>query len=217
MTPDNLDDSPAAEIYNAFTVEQIKALCEIDIPGNCRRDTPPLEDIPEGQRQFYRLKAYWALRGAADPGLSACFHGMALNDTGSLKRNPKNLRDLEEMFLPKPTPSIDLILKRCPQMAMIHALRGDVCEPYWWAALSITEHASPNFSRECSDGYAGFTEEELSERVARIHSEKKKPALCDRLDSVNRNACSTCKFKGIVRTPIALGFEHEPRGRKDAL
>jgi hypothetical protein len=96
-------------------------------------------------------------------------------------------------------------------MAMIHALRGDVSEPYWWAALAITENATPNLSREFSDGYPKFSEDELAERVARIHSEKKRPALCDRIDSVNSNVCAVCRFRGSINSPIALGFEHEPK------
>ena len=185
--------------------------------------------MPEPQRRFHRLKAYWALRGATDPGFAASMH----TDTyiqldakeeaeweaeclanGWIKGKTKhirNLHDLEKEFLPIPTPNINLIIKRCPQMGMIHALRGDVCEPYWWAVLSITEHATPNLSRECSDGYPGFSEEELCERITRIHNEKKKPALCTRLNEVNQNVCIVCKFQGVVRTPIALGFEHEPK------
>jgi hypothetical protein len=97
---------------------------------------------------------------------------------------------------------------------MIYALRGDVPEPYWWAVLSITEHATPNLSRECSDGYSGFTEEELSYRVGRIHDDGIKPALCERMNEVNHGVCDQCKFKGDIRSPIALGYEHEPKSRK---
>lgn len=118
---------------------------------------------------------------------------------------------LKTFNVPTLAPDIRKILDRCPQMAMIHALRGNVTEPYWWAALSITEHATPNYSRQCSDGYPGFSDEELGQRVERIRREKTKPALCTRLDSVNRGVCNVCRFRGVVRSPIALGYEHEPK------
>ena len=222
-------DYPASETYDKFNPDQIKALCEIDTPGNQMfRIMPDWITIPESCRRFYRLKAYWTLRGATDPAWAAFSQEQAEIPFNSkwheeclangwrkgLPWQPKTLRELEEKFIPSPTPNILLIIQRCPQMAMIRALRGDVSEPYWWAALSITEHASPNYSRECSDGYAGFSEEELNDRVNRIHAEGKKPALCERLNSVNPNVCTVCKFWGSIRSPIALGFTHEPNLRK---
>ena len=191
---------------------------------------PDWETLSEGSRRTYRLKAYWTLRGANDPMYASLCQQMdeepydekwhaecvAHGWVGKDSWRAATLRDLEKKFLPPPSPSIHSIIKRCPQMAMIHALRGNVYEPYWWAALSITEHASPNFSRECSDGYPGFSEKELDQRIARIHRENTKPALCNRLDNVNPGVCSVCKFQGDVRTPIALGYEHEPRSRKGA-
>lgn len=226
-----LIDYPASETYDKFTPQEIKALCEIKAPCNVmHRLMPDWETQSESCRRFYRLKAYWTLRGATDPSTAAFlqqnaeipfnpeWHAecMANGWVNGPPWQPKTLRELEEEFLPAPTPNIDLIIERCPQMAMIHALRGDVSEPYWWAALSVTEHASPNLSRECSDGYAGFSEEELADRIARIHRERKKPALCERLNSVHPGECRVCKFWGQINSPIALGFKHEPRLKKGA-
>jgi hypothetical protein len=219
-------DYPASETYNKFTPEQIRALCELDAPLNLMfRNMPPWDTITAELKHFYRIKAYWTLRGAKDPGMAATLHlhneervdevwDAESRAHGWPVFHPKNLHDLEKEFLPTPLPNIYLIISRCPQIAMIHALRGDVSEPYWWAALSITEHATPNLSRECSDGYAGFSEVELNSRIGRIHDESKKPALCERLNLANPKVCSLCKFQGMVRTPIALGFENEPKAGK---
>jgi hypothetical protein len=222
-------DSPASETYDKFTPDQIKAFCELDMSMNRMfRIMPAWETLLEGARQTYRLKAYWTLRGAIDPMYAAMCQLMdeepydekwhaecvARGWVGKDSWRAETLLDLEKKFLPPPIPSIHSIIKRCPQMAIIYALRGAVSEPYWWAALSITEHASPNYSKECSDGYAGFSEEELNSRIARIYREKTKPALCTRLDSVNPNVCTVCKFQGTIRTPIALGFQHEPKSGK---
>jgi hypothetical protein len=217
-------DHPAAETYNRFALNQIKSLCE-SVPGSARdRIVPSLGHMPEGQLRHYRLWAYWAKRGADDPSWAAYSQAYwetlteeTIEDYKSIGFHvdrsaiPKCLRDLERLFLFEQTPNIRRIIQRCPQMAMIHALRGDVSEPYWWAALAITENATPNLSREFSDGYPKFSEDELAERVARIHSEKKRPALCDRIDSVNSNVCAVCRFRGSINSPIALGFEHEPK------
>jgi hypothetical protein len=170
------------------------------------------------------------LRDATDAGAAASFHLNLTSDIpprdpfweaecqaqgwGSGRPWPTCLRDIEEAFLIPAMPSAHLIIDRCPQLAMIYVLRGDVSEPYWWAVLSITERATPNLSRECSDGYSGFSDEELAYRVGRIHDEDIKPALCERLDGVNRGVCNLCRFKGIIRSPIALGYEHEPKQKK---
>jgi hypothetical protein len=110
-----------------------------------------------------------------------------------------------------PKPNVYKIIQRCPQMAVIHALRGDVSEPRWWAALRITEHCEPDLSRACSDGYPGFTDSELSERVARIHAEMKKPTRCAHFDDVSPNICTACRFSKQINSPMALGYEHEPK------
>ncbi len=220
-------DHPAAGTYDKFTLEQIKALCEIDTPTNRMfRKMPPWETQNPGLRLFYRLKAYWTVRGAADPGYPATLHS-ALSlppdydpawEAECKARGwaswPKNLRELEEHVLPPVESNSNLIIERCGQMAMIRALRGDVSEPFWWAALSITEHSTPNLSRACSNGYPKFSEEELAYRVARIRDDDIKPALCTRFDDVNKNVCKLCKYKGSIRSPMALGYEHEPKIKK---
>ena len=223
MTPDNLDDSPAAEIYNAFTVEQIDALCRavmpIDNDGNSLMSL--WDNMKPCQQWRLRVLAYWVLRGATNPKTVANVHECLVFDVEGVRSEmqakgvamPQGRLTMDDMegFLHLATPEIALIFKRCPQMARILELRGNVSEPYWWAALSITEHAGPVMSKECSDGYPGFTEKELLQRVVRIHKERLKPALCTRMELVNRGGCDGCVFKGRVRSPIALGFKHEPR------
>lgn len=221
-------DYPAPDTYDKFTPEQIKALCEVDTPANSMfRIMPEWSTMNASSQCFFRLKAYWTLRGAKDPGFAASIHSESITPfvqewcvKESLRAGPNprfwrptSLKELDRMFLPAAIPDIRSILRRCPQMAMIHALRGDVWEPYWWAALSITEHAAPNLSRDCSDGYSGFSDLELTQRVARIRDEKRKPALCSRFDQVNPNVCTACRYKTLVRTPIALGFVNDPKGK----
>ena len=209
------------EFYE-MTPEQIKALCE---SGPCQmfKTMPAWNSMTEQLQRFYRRKAWWTLKGAVDPGDAAAHHGAAelpVNEEwdaecrkyGWKVWHPQNYRDLENEFLPRPIPNINHIMARCPQMAMLLALGGNVSEPYWWAGLSITEHAAPNLSRECSDAYPNFSDVELEYRTTRIHREGTKPALCSRLDDVNSGVCLSCRFKGVVRSPIALGFDNEPRG-----
>lgn len=210
-------DHPASETYDSYTPDEIKAYCDLDIDMRCRwkpwgMQSPQL-------RRFYRLKAYWILRGAKDPGDAAARHVTEpLNDPAfdALAEAhgwvyPTNLKKAEEAYLPKAVPSSMLIVNRCPQIGMVYALRGDVSEPIWWAALSITEHSEPNISRECSDGYPSFDERELAYRIDRVHKNGIKPALCSRLDSINPMVCDSCKYKGSINSPMALGYEREPR------
>ncbi len=219
-------DYPAAETYDKLTPDEIKAICDSIQQSWCRgpHSMESWEEQTPARRLNNRQMAYWAIRGAEDPVVPAMHHGdidgfyLDPVSRAEYKANGwfagTSLRELEQCFLPKPTPDANLIIERCPQMAMIHALRGNVSEPYWWAALSITEHAMPNLSRECSDGYPGFSDEELAYRVGRIHKDEIKPALCERLDKNNPKVCNICKFKGAIRSPMALGYEHEPKHKK---
>lgn len=234
-TPDNLKRYPMSapgnerritmppEFYE-LTPEQIVFLHSVAPAVSDRfRKMPPWDSISEGQQHFYRCQAWWTLKGASDPGLAAAKqqHGESPIDEawdavcrthGWRVWHPRTYQELEAEFLPRPVPNIKLILARCPQMAMLHALRGDVSEPYWWAGLSITEHAEPNLSKECSDGYPRFSEAELRYRQKRIKDEGTKPARCTRLASVNPGVCEHCRFRRAVNSPIALGFDNEPRG-----
>ncbi len=220
-------DFPAADLYGSLSPDQVKALCEIDIPGNqMNRIMPPWNSMSPQCQEFFRKKAYWVFRGSEYPTVSAFLQVEAESLFAKNTRvqqtadgewvpappwKPTTLRELEDRFLPKKPPSIHKIIQRCPQMAVIHALRGDVCEPRWWAALRITEHCDPNLSRECSNGYDDFTDEELQDRVARIHREGKRPTRCTHFADISPNICDACRFNGKINSPMALGFEHEPQ------
>lgn len=221
--PYHIEMPPA---FNDMSWGQVEFLCEI-APGTPEQFGPigPYEALTAGQKRFFHLKAWWAFAGAKDPGLAAAAQTMSegpideewdreCQSRGWPVWHPKSYSELEAKFLPHPTPSITLIMARCPQMALLHSLGGDVTEPYWWAGLSVTEHAEPNLSRDCSSGYPQFSDAELEYRQRRIKDEGVKPALCQRLDCVNPGVCQHCRFNGIVNSPIALGFENEPRGRK---
>ena len=225
-------DYPAAETYDKLTPDEIKVICN-EIQKSWTRGPHTMmkwDEQSPAQRLGNRLMAYWYLRGVEDSYDASVWHSSLTNYpdpavAAEYRANgwgfrtiggapPENLRELEQLFLSPVIPDARLIIDRCPQMAMIHALRGNVSEPYWWAALSIMEHATPNLSRECSDGYPGFSDEELAYRVKRIHTESIKPALCERLDQVNPCACSLCKFKGTIRSPMALGYANEPKKKQ---
>lgn len=182
-----------------LTWPQVKALCDTDTSCHIKGDWPRIDTARQTLKDFYYRKALWILEGITEPGWAACYEGQGIS------------RDIiREWFRPKP--DVNLIIQRCPQMALVRALGGDVSEPYWWASLSITEHAEPNLSRECSDKYPEFRESELDYRIRRIREEQIKPALCSRFDDVNRGICPGCRFYGVIRSPIALGFEREPKG-----
>lgn len=214
------------EFYE-LTPEQIVFLCgcELTRTGGRTREIPTLEQwdsLNDERQRLFRCEAFWAIKGADDPGWTAFLQGLVENphwtdsewcrQRGLPVWEPKTYKELEAKFLPPPAPNIHLIMARCPQMAMLLALGGDVLEPYWWAGLSITEHAEPNLSRECSDKYPNFSEEELEYRQSRIKNEGTKPALCSRLDDVNTGVCPSCRFHGVIGSPIALGYKHEPKG-----
>lgn len=212
-----------SEFYR-MTPAQIVALCRMDsFMLRMWGPIPPWDSLNDVDKSFYHLKAWWTLRGAKESSIASIQTprkdeqideewDAECRARGWRVWHPKTYGDLEDEFLPRPIANIRLITARCLQMATLLALRGDVSEPFWWAGLSITEHAEPNFSKECSDGYPGFSEVELEYRRGRIKTEGTKPALCDRLDTVNRGVCEFCRFRGLINSPIALGFSHEPKG-----
>ncbi len=184
--------------YYELKPEHIKFLADLDIGKRADWKMPPWGTLPPNKHRWFQLKAWWALMGVKSPGMAATVQSMVeapidhgwdaeCRQRGWPVWHPTHYRELEKKFLPKPKPSVKLIMARCPQMALLHALGGNVSEPYWWAGLSITEHAEPNISKECSAGYPSFSVAELEYRQNRIKNEDIKPALCKRLNASNPN------------------------------
>ncbi len=110
--------------------------------------------------------------------------------------------------------SLVRIVARCPQM-MHQAETGGAAAGYatWLAVLSILQYSD--------GGEDEATIEELTGRHAdydprtAVHkmSTLSAPHRCNTFDENLGGICHDCRFAGIVNSPIALGFEREPKVR----
>jgi len=97
---------------------------------------------------------------------------------------------------------------KCPQLM---ALEQDcnVPEPLWYQALGVAAYtedpqaAAVTWSKQ----YARFNQQATMIKMAQYIKAASGPALCSTFDNLNSELCKTCKFKGLIKTPIQATIE----------
>jgi hypothetical protein len=225
-------DYPANITYSAFTWPEVQKWCSKDTWAvNHFGAVPEREKLSDSNELFHRLKAYWTMRGAADPGGVAMVHSemlltpnpaweaecIASGWCSGIHGFPKSLRDLEQRYLPPVIPNALTICTRCPVFCEAYETGGSTHpEPLWFGLLKITSKCKPDISIEVSDGHAKYTLEELTHRLNRIEKEQLKPSSCSYL-AEHSTLCNGCEWRGYIKSPIALGYANAPNKIKGAL
>lgn len=123
---------------------------------------------------------------------------------------------LLEQELPKllaEKPHALLIATRCPVLCQAYQTGGaGQGEPLWFAVLRIVAHCEPSIAIEVSDGHEKYTHAELEARLERIAREQLKPSTCKYISDFSP-LCSGCEWRGIIKSPIALGYANPPKKR----
>lgn len=102
------------------------------------------------------------------------------------------------------TPDAKKVIAGCPQLAFVLEKRGDVSEPLWRAALSVTRLFEPPMIEEFSDGHPEYEEGKTADKLAGL--EGGGPFLCTTFEQEERpDLCKTCPHYGKISSPIVLG------------
>jgi hypothetical protein len=96
------------------------------------------------------------------------------------------------------------IVKRCNQLQAFAQAKGDVDEPYWYAALGLIKHTveGEELCHEWSSGAPDYTEEVTNSKIVQW---VQGPATCAKFEQVNPAGCAGCPHQGKVKSPIQLG------------
>lgn len=122
-----------------------------------------------------------------------------------------------------PPSSAITVASMCAQLARMRDMKGAIPEPEWRNAIGVIKHCveGDELAHEWSQGDPRYDRDETQ---AKIDGWTTGPTTCDTFAATNSHACSNCRFKGKVKTPIQLGYTAEvkieievpqPEGIKD--
>lgn len=162
------------------------------------------------------LEFMWAYRMATNPDLYAreCAWAeecAAMNKRPvSLPRAYNSLREFQQANPPKP--DLIRIIGRCG--AMNHQLQtggADAAYEQWRATLSILKfcEAGADEVEALTGQHQDYDPDVTAHKMADISA----PFRCE---TFSANECEGCKFRGAINSPIALGFQREPKAKKGA-
>lgn len=157
---------------------------------------------------FDTRREYWQAKKHPSPELAA-----ASEVNGNKLANDIHKEAAQARGELPATPDARMVIQRCKQLSYQFATRGKgTTEPLWFAVLKVLAACTPDLSKECSDGHAGFTQQELDNRIARIKSEGLKPTTCNYFNNLNPSGCVGCPFPEI-NSPMSLAYENLPRSK----
>jgi hypothetical protein len=130
---------------------------------------------------------------------------------------PKVYHSLQEYEKANPPiPDIVTIVSRCAHM--MHEAETQGAEtPYelWRAVLSICKFSTgrtPAIIGELTGGHPDFDIGLAAQKMQDISA----PFLCATFATYDNSLCKACKFNGVVKSPIALGYIREPSTKRRA-
>ena len=92
----------------------------------------------------------------------------------------------------------------CSQIQAFRESGGET-EPVWHAAAGIAKHCVDGQAKyhEWSAQYEGYSE---AETQGKLDNWKTPPTTCAKFDQVNPTGCQGCAQKGLITSPISLGY-----------
>lgn len=108
-----------------------------------------------------------------------------------------------------PPCSGEKVADRCLQLAKVRDTRGNVAEPYWYAAIQLLCHAIGGdlLIHNWSNGHPGYSAAQTNAKIAQVRSQALGPSLCSTFESRNPGGCDGCAFKGKISSPAQLGTQ----------
>jgi hypothetical protein len=124
---------------------------------------------------------------------------------------PKKSKDINSEFQiydnVAPTADAEIIADKCQQMAIIRRTKGNVSEPFWYAAVGLLRYTmqSPDIIHEWSSGHPNYSAHETDAKIKQHEESGAGPSTCAYLNDCNEKGCAGCVYKDKIRSPIVLG------------
>lgn len=104
-----------------------------------------------------------------------------------------------------PASSAAVIAEKCNQIKIIRDTKGNVPEPFWYAALCLLHYTeeAPEIQHLWSSGHPEYSYEQTEAKDLQIHTP---PTTCHMFGMVNPQGCVGCAHAQKLHSPIALGY-----------
>ena len=101
------------------------------------------------------------------------------------------------------------VAERCAQLGKMRDTRGQISEPHWYACIQLLCHSieGDDLIHTWSNGYAQYSPDETTKKIAQIRSQALGPTLCTTFSSRNPGGCDGCPFAGKISSPVQLGAQ----------
>jgi hypothetical protein len=121
---------------------------------------------------------------------------------------PKKQTEYDEFLsgiTDRPPSSALEIAERCNQMRIIRDTKGNVPEPFWYAALCLLHYTEeyPQIQHLWSSGHPEYSYEATELKDQQIQTA---PTTCHMFGTVNPQGCIGCSHSKKLHSPIALGY-----------
>lgn len=94
--------------------------------------------------------------------------------------------------------------QNCPQLQAL-AENANVPEPLWYAAIGVAAYCTEaeTAAIRWSEKYEHYNKNTVIRKLTQWRKQATGPSLCANFGNLNPDGCSTCKYKGIAKTPLA--------------
>lgn len=123
----------------------------------------------------------------------------------------KQFADVKPNVEPAPDANGVTICRECLQMKSCLETGGNLKEPVWYACLVVARFFKEPLAHELSNGYPNYTHEETEGKLERLKKNGILPTTCQRFEQINPAGCEGCPHRGIIHSPIRLGYPNWQR------
>jgi hypothetical protein len=115
--------------------------------------------------------------------------------------------EFEIDFVGDVKPSAYPIANKCAQMGYFRDVKGNVDEPFWYAALGLlkTTVEAPEICHLWSTGHKDYDADVTDTKLAQLENIEG-ATTCFKFNSIRPNICDNCRFASKLKSPWRLGL-----------
>jgi hypothetical protein len=132
--------------------------------------------------------------------------------TTPLRRSPvDDLLGSNTQIQSGPPVGFPALVAACRQVKTIAAAKGNVSEPFWYAAIGLVRYCEDGIraAHYISSGHPDYDRDATDQKLFQLESKMVGPTTCEKLESVNPGGCEGCPRKGVIKSPLSAARQTE--------
>ena len=110
-----------------------------------------------------------------------------------------------------PPVSFPALVNACRQVREVTRVRGDVSEPFWYAAIGLVRYCEDGTkaAHYISSGHPNYDPAATDQKLFQLESKGVGPTTCEKLEAVNPGGCEGCNRRTTVKSPLSAARQTE--------